>query len=194
VVGLPVYAVGAALAQALGEVVGEAWGGAFLHQLGHAIGTVLHIWLLVAAAWLVLRDRLSWVQPWAIAGAIGSLVGLVLYLLVLSLAESPEELIIALSLYLPLLGAVVAQSRALRGHIDRPRRWAAAWFLAILFGVGAAWYAGGGVAGASVGSSLHPVFEKAVAYGWRMIPRSLLGGVVYATWTALTVPLARGAS
>jgi hypothetical protein len=135
-VGVPVYTVGAALAQVLGEVVGEAWGGAFLHLFGHAIGTVLHVWLLVVAAWLVLRGRVAWAKPWAIAGAVGSLIGLVLYLPLLSLATTPEELIIAFSLYLPLTAAAVAQSRVLRGHVQEPGRWAASWFFAIVFGVG----------------------------------------------------------
>lgn len=39
--------------------------------------------------------------------------------------------------------------------------------LAIVFGVGAAWFAGGGSAGASAGPP-YPVFDKAVAYWWRV--------------------------
>jgi hypothetical protein len=172
----------------MGEVVGEAWGGAFLHQLGLGVGTMLQIWLLIAGGWLSLRKHVAWAKLWTIAGVGGSLVGLVLYFPVLSWAPGPEELIIALSFFLPLLATTVAQYRALRIHTERPWRWAASWFLAILLGAGVSWFAVGGLAGVTAGS-VHPVLEKAVTYWWRMIPPSLLGGLAYATWTALAVPL-----
>jgi hypothetical protein len=191
-VSVPFYTVAWAAAGAMGEVVGEAWGGDFLHQLGHAIGSVLLVGLLALAGWLVLRGRVAWAARWAIAGSIGSLVGLALYLPILALAPvALGELTIALSLHLPLITAAISQAWALRGHVHGPKRWAAAWFFAVLFGVAVAWYTGGGLAGAAAPGSLYPVIEKAVAYWWLMIPRSLLGALVYGVWTALSVPLDR---
>lgn len=190
--GTVCYTAGWAAAGAMGEVVGEAWGGDFLHQLGHAMGTVLLVGLLSLAGWFVLRGRVTWAARWAVAGTVGSLAGLALYLPLLAVAPAAlGELTIALSLHLPLITAAAGQAWALRGHVRGPKRWAAAWFFAVLFGVGVAWYAGGGLAGASAPGALYPVLEKAVAYWWMMIPRSLLGAVVYGVWTALAVPLDR---
>lgn len=173
----------------MGEVVGEAWGGDFPHQLGHAIGTVLLVGSLALAGWLVLRGRVAWAGRWALAGAIGSIVGLALYVPILAMAPPAiVGLTIALTFFLPLITAVVFQAWSVRGHLPAPKRWAAAWFFAVLFGAAAAWYAGGGVEGAAAGF-LYPVFDKAVAYWWLMIPRSLLGALVYGEWTALAVPL-----
>lgn len=172
----------------MGEVVGEALGGEFLHQFGHGVGTVLLVWLLAGAGWLLLRDHAPWVTRWAWAGAAGSAAGLLVYLPVLTLAPE-SELTIWLSFFLPLGMAAMAQARAVQGHIGRPGRWAGAWFLAVLLGTGVAWFAGGGLAGAVAGYP-HPVLEKAVAFFWRLIPRNLLGGVLYAGWTAWAVPIA----
>lgn len=188
VLGVPVYAVGAALAQVLGEVVGEAWGGDFLHLSGHAIGTVIHIGLVVLVGAMLLRNHVFWAKPWAAGAIIGAFVGFGLYLAVLLFATEPEELIIALSLHLPLISAAVSQSIALRGHLQSRRRWATAWLFAVLLGVGAAWFAAGGVDGISAGSP-YPVFEKAVHYWWRMIPTSLLGATLYASLSAVALPI-----
>jgi len=127
-----------------------------------------------------------------VAATAGALVGLVLYLPVLAFApDNVAELTIALTLHLPLLTAAVLVAFALRGHVPRPRRWALSWYSGGLFGVAVAWLAGGGLAGASTGL-LHPVLESAVAYGWQMIPRSLLGALPYAAWTAYTFPPSMG--
>lgn len=160
-------------------------------QLGHAIGTVALVGLLSLAGGLVLRGRVAWAGRWALAGALGSIVGLVLYVPIL--ATAPRAIVgvtIALTFYLPVVTAVVFQARAVRGHVRAPKRWAAAWFFAILGGVAAAWFATGGVEGAAAGP-VYPVFEKAAEYWCRMIPRSLLGGLVYGVWTALAIPLVR---
>lgn len=162
----------------MGEVVGEAWGGASLHLLGHTLGTARLVGLLAAAARLVLFRRVPGAARWAMAVTAGSLVGLVLYLPILALAPANvAEPTIALTLHLPLLTAVAFLVPALRGHVRRPCRWALNWFFGVLFGVAAAWFAGGGLAGAST-ESLYPVFESAVAYGWLTIPQSLLGALV----------------
>jgi hypothetical protein len=188
--GVPAFTLGWAAAQAMGEVVGEAWGGASLHLLGHTLGTVLLVGLLAAAAWLVLRERVPWVARCGVAATAGSLVGLMLYLPVLAFAPANvAELTIALTLHLPLLTAAVFMAVALRGDVRRPYRWALNWYLGVLFGVAAEWFTAGGLAGASTGS-LHPIFERAVAYGWQRIPQSLLGALVYAAWTAWTLPTA----
>jgi hypothetical protein len=47
---------------------------------------------------------------------------------------------------------------------------------------------GGGLDGAWAGS-VHPVLQKAVDYWWRVIPRSVLGALLFALWTAMSVPL-----
>ena len=157
----------------MGEVVGEAWGCDFLHQLGHAIGTVLVVGMVSLAGWLVLRDRVAWASRWAVAGAVGSVVGLALYVPILALArEALGYLTIALTLHLPLLGAAVSQTSALRHHVPRPARWAVAWSFGLQLGVAVAWFAGGCCAPAV---SVHPVFEKAVAYWWAVIPSSMAG-------------------
>ena len=61
-------------------VAGEAWGGASLHLLGHTLGTMLLIGLLVTAAWLALHQRVPSAAGWAVLATAGSLVGLMLYL------------------------------------------------------------------------------------------------------------------
>ena len=75
--GAPAFAAGWASAQAIGEVVGEAaWGGDFLHQLGHAIGSVLLMGLVSLAGWVALHDRVAWASRWALATTLGSVAGL----------------------------------------------------------------------------------------------------------------------
>ncbi len=186
---VPAFTVGWAFAQVMGEIVGEAWGGDFLHQLGHTIGTVLVVGMVSLAGWLVLRTRAAWATRWAVAATVGSVVGLALHVPILALApDALDGLTIALTLHLPLIMAATFQVRALRSQIRRPGRWALAWFVGILLGVGGAWYAGGGLDGASV-ESVHPVLEKAVEYWWRMLPRSVAGALIFALWTAFTVPL-----
>jgi hypothetical protein len=191
VVSIPVYAFWGAVSGAMGEVVGEAWGGAFLHQLGHAIGTVLLLWALLGTFWLVLRRRFAWAATFARTGAVGAFIGIAVYVPVLWLApDSLEELTIAGTLYLPLAGAAVGQLRALRGKVEGAGRWVAAWTFAIVLGIAIAWYAGGGLTGAAAGWPF-PVLEKAVAYWWRILPQQVLGAVAFAAWTALAVPLHR---
>jgi hypothetical protein len=186
---VPAFTIGWAFAQVTGEVVGEAWGGDFLHLTGHAIGTVLVVGLVSLAGWLVLRHHVAWASRGAAAATVGSVVGLALYVPILALApDTLSGLTIALTLHLPLIMAATFQARALRSRLRRPRRWALAWFVGILLGVAVAWYAGGGLDGASTGS-FHPVLDKAIAYWWRMIPRSVLGALIFALWTARTVPL-----
>ena len=174
----------------MGEVVGEAWGGASLHLLGHTLGTVLLVGLLAAAAWLALYERVTWAARCGVAATTGALVGLMLYVPVLAFAPANvAELTIALTLHLPLLTAAVFMALALRGDVRRPYRWALNWYLGVLFGVAAAWFAAGGLAGAST-ESLHPIFDSVLAYGWQRIPESLLGALVYGAWTASTLPVA----
>jgi hypothetical protein len=74
--------------------------------------------------------------------------------------------------------------------VSGPKRWAAAWFLAVVLGIGIAWFAGGGLEGAAAGWP-YPVLEKAVAYWWRILPDHLLGGLAFGAWTALAIPLRR---
>lgn len=191
---VPAFTIGWASAQVMGEVVGEAWGGDFLHLLGHAIGTVIVVGLVSLAGWLALRRQVRWTSRSALATTVGASVGLVLYLPILALVPGTlAGLTIALSLHLPLIVAAVFQAMALRGHLPRPGRWASNRFVGILVGVGVAWFAGGGLEGASA-ESVHPVFEKAVAYWWAMIPRSLAGALLFAAWTALSLPSARARS
>lgn len=188
---VPAFTIGWASAQAMGEVVGEAWGGDFLHALGHTVGTTVVVGLVSVAGWLVLRDRARWASRWALAGTAGSLVGLVLYVPILAAApDTIAGITLALTLHLPLLMAATFQARALRGHLRQPRRWALAWFVGIVLGVTVAWFAAGGLDGASAGS-VHPVLPKALDFWWRMVPRSVLGAVPFALWTAWTVPLDR---
>jgi hypothetical protein len=173
----------------MGEVVGEAWGGDFLHLTGHAIGTVVVVGLVALAGWLVLRHQVAWATRWAVAPIIGAVVGVALYLPILALApDTLAGFTIALTLHLPLFAAATFQATALGGHLPQPRRSAATWFVGIVLGVGVAWFAGGGLEGASA-ESLHPVLDRVAAYWWAMIPRSLLGALVFALWTALTAPL-----
>jgi hypothetical protein len=192
VAGVPAFTIGWTVAQAMGEVVGEAWGGASLHLLGHTLGTVILVALLAAAPCLLLDKRIPWAGRGGVAATAGSLVGLLVYVPVLAFAPAGvAELTIALTLHLPLLMAAVFMARALRGELRRPYRWALNWYLGALSGVAAAWFAAGGLAGAST-ESLHPIFESALAYGWQRIPECLLGAVVYGAWTAFTLPVAIG--
>jgi hypothetical protein len=194
VLGTLAFALGWATASAMGEVVGEAWGGEFLHQLGHAIGTVLLIALLSLATWLGLRVEADWIGRCAVATVVGAVIGLAAFLPVIALApDSLGVFTIALTLHLPLFAAAVAQGWSLRGHVPWPARWAVAWYLVVLTGVAVAWFSSGGVSGARA-YVVHPVLSSAADYWWRMVPRSLLGGLTYAVLTALAVPLLRRAS
>jgi hypothetical protein len=185
---VPTFTIGWAFAQTMGEVVGEAWGGDFLHLLGHAIGTVALLGLVSIAGWLALRGREAWVSRWASAAIVGSIVGLALYTPILALApDAAAGLTIAGTLHLPLLMAATFQARALRRQMRRPRRWALAWLVGVLLGV-AAWFIAGGYDGVEVGA-VHPVLDKAVTYWWRVMPRSMLGALIFALWTARAVPL-----
>jgi hypothetical protein len=168
-----------------GRSVGEAWGGDFLHLLGHAIGTVVVVGLVS----LAVRSRAPWASRGAIAATIGSLIGLAFYLAIVALAgDTLGELTIALTLHLPLIAAATVQAWALRRRLRRPRCWALTWLVSILVGAGVAWYAGGGLDGAS-SATVHPVFERAVDYWWRTIPESALGALAFALLTAWTVPV-----
>jgi hypothetical protein len=188
-IGAPVFAIGWASATVMGEVVGEAWGGDDLHQLGHALGTVLLIALLSLAGWIALRGTVAWAFRAASAAALGSVVGLAAYLPVLRFApDALSELSIALTLHLPLTAAAVTQAVVLRGHARRPGRWAVACYLAVLTGVAVAWFSGGGIAGVEV-DAVHPVLEKAAELWWRIAPQCLLGGICYAAFAAI-LPLA----
>ncbi len=188
-IGAPAFAIGWASATVMGEVVGEAWGGDDLHQLGHALGTVLFIALLSLAGWIALRGSVVWAFRSASAAVLGSVVGLAAYLPVLTFApDALSELSIALTLHLPLAAAAVTQAVALRGRARRPGRWAVAWYLAVLTGVAVAWFSGGGVSGLYV-DSVHPVLEKAAELWWRVLPDCLLGGICYAAFAAI-LPLA----
>jgi hypothetical protein len=194
VLGTLAFTVGWATLGTMGEVVGEAWGGDFLHQLGHTIGTMLLIAFLSLATWLGLRVEADWIDRWAVATVVGAVIGLAAFLPVIALA--PDALVaftIALTLHLPLFTAAVAQGWSLRGHVQRPARWAVAWYLVVLTGVAVAWFSGGGVSGAHT-DAVHPVLSNAAEYWRRMVPRSLLGGMTYAILTALAVPLIRRAS
>lgn len=188
---VPAFTIGWAFAQVFGEVIGEAWGGDFGHLLGHTIGTVLAISIVSIGGWVVLRGRVAWVSRWAWACSLGAIMGLVIYVPILALApDALGGLTIALTLHLPLIMATITQAVLLRGHMRHPGRWALAWLVGIVLAVAVAWFAGGGVEGASAGA-VHPVFEKAAAYWLHMIPRSLFGAVIYALWTAITVPLGK---
>jgi hypothetical protein len=192
VAGVPAFTLGWAAAQAMGEVVGEAWGGASLHLLGHTLGTVILVTLLAAAPCLLLDKRIPWAGPGGVAATAGSLLGLLAYVPVLAFAPANvAELTIALTLHLPLLASAIFMAFALRGEVPRPYRWALNWYLGVMFGVAAEWFAAGGLAGAST-DSLHPIFESALAYGWQRIPESLLGALVYGAWTASRLPTAIG--
>jgi hypothetical protein len=194
VLGTLAFTLGWATLGTMGEVVGEAWGGDFLHQLGHAAGTVVFIALLSLATWLALRAEVDWIDRWAVATVVGAIIGFAAFLPVIAFTpDSLATLTIALTLHLPMLTAVVAQGWFLRGRVRRPAVWAVAWYLAVLAGVAVAWFSSGGVEGAHA-DAVHPVLAKAVEYWWRMVPRSLLGGMTYATLAALAVPLVRRAS
>jgi hypothetical protein len=187
----PAFAVGWATLGALGEVVGEALGGDFLHQLGHGVGTLVLIAILSLAGWLSAHRRAAWITRWAVSAVAGCAVGLAVYVFVLALApDSLADLTIALSLFLPLLTSVLAQWWALSGQVRAPGLWAAAWFLGILLGAVGAWFSNGGLEGADA-AAVHPMLSQAAQYWWRMVPSSVLGGLLFATWTALTVPLGR---
>lgn len=184
-VGVPAFAVGWATMGAMGEVVGEAWGGDFLHALGHTLGSGVLVALLSVAGWLPLRGRVAWASRWARAASLGA--GLGCMMVVPCLAFAPESLAglnLALTLHLPLVGSATAQGLALRGRLRHPGRWAFAWYLAVLAGVAVAWFSGGGLAGVQA-YYVHPVLPRALEYWWRMVPRSLLGGVAYTTATVV---------
>ena len=188
VASVPAFTLGWAVAQAMGEVVGEAWGGASLHLLGHTLGSVVLVGLVAAAAWLALHRQVRWAARWAMAATAGSLVGLLLYVPVLAFAPADvAELTIAFTLHLPLLMSAALMALALRARVRRRYRWALNWYLGVLLGVAAAWFAAGGLTGAST-DSLHPMFESAVAYGFQRVPECLLGAAVYSAWTAWMLP------
>ena len=112
------------------------------------------------------------------------------------IALAPDSLVaftIALTLHLPLSTAALAQGWFLRGHVQWPARWAVAWYLVVFTGIAVAWFSGGGVSGAHA-DAVHPVLSNATEYWWRMVPRSLLGGMAYAILTALAVQLVRRAT
>lgn len=190
-VGVPAFAIGWATASAVGEVVGEAWGGDFLHQLGHALGTTLHIGLLSLAGWIALRGRVPWASRWALAATVGAAVGLAVFVPVLTFAvDALGWLTIALTLHLPLAASAVTQAVVLRGHARRPGRWAVVWYVAVLAGIAVAWFSSGGVSGLHV-DAVHPILPNAAELWWRIMPQCLLGGICYAAF-AFVLPLASG--
>jgi hypothetical protein len=194
VLGTIAFTLGWATLNTMGEVVGEAWGGDFLHELGHTIGSVLLIALLSIAAWLGLRVDVDWIDRCAVATVVGAFIGLAAFLPIIALApDSLAAFTIALTLHLPLVMAAATQGWSLRGQVHRPARWAVGWYLMVLTGVVVAWFSGGGVSGVEA-EAVHPVLSNAAEYWWRMVPRGLLGGMTYALLTALAVPLMRRAS
>lgn len=192
--GVPGFAAGWATMQTMGEVVGEAWGGAFLHALGHAAGSVLFIALLSASGLLASWGHRPWVTRSGVAATLAAAGGFVAFLPVLAYApDSLEDLTLALTLFLPLAAAALAQCLALRGRIDRPALWAFGWSLAVVGGVGVAWFAGGGLEGV-VTFSVHPVWDRSVEYWWGMVPTGLLGGVAYAAAIVALLPVSAPAA
>lgn len=117
-------------------------------------------------------------------------LGLAVYVPVLAFATEPVELIIALSLHLPLAIATIVQWRSLREHWPGAGRWAASWYGAMLAGIAVLWFVGGGLEGVSIESPF-PVFEKSVDHFVRMFPRGLLGGILFAAWSGWAMPLVR---
>ena len=130
------YAIGVAINGALGEVVGEALGGEVLHKLGHTVGMGLFGAIVVLAQWPVLQQQVDWAGRWAVATIMGYSLGVLVYgsVLVLAPRATPIEVELALTTFVPLGGAALAQWLALRQQVAGAGRWALAYV--VLFVVG----------------------------------------------------------
>lgn len=77
--GLPAFAVGGSIMTVMGGVVGEALGEPVVHELGHTVGTVVLLGLLAGTGWWFLRDQVPWAARWAVATAVGTTGGLLVF-------------------------------------------------------------------------------------------------------------------
>jgi hypothetical protein len=174
------YAIGVAINGAMGEVVGEALGGEVLHKLGHTVGMGLFGAIVVLAQWPVLQQQVDWAGRWAAATITGYTLGVLVYgaVLVFAPRATPIEVELALTTFVPMSGAALAQWLALRQQIASPGRWAFAYMAMFLVGWIVIWLLIGGVTGLAA-DSLYPIVDSAVRYALRQIPSGLVGGAVF---------------
>jgi hypothetical protein len=174
------YAIGVAINGAMGEVVGEALGGEVLHKLGHTVGMGLFGAIVVLAQWPVLQQQVDWAGRWAVATIMGYSLGVLVYgsVLVLAPRATPIEVELALTTFVPLGGAALAQWLVLRQRIAGAGRWALAYVVLFVVGWIVIWLLIGGVAGLAA-DGLYPVVDSAVRYALRQIPSGLVGGAVF---------------
>ena len=174
------YAIGVAINGAMGEVVGEALGGEVLHKLGHTVGMGLFGMIVVLAQWPVLQQQVDWAGRWAAATIMGYTLGVFVYgsVIVFAPRATPIDVELALTTFVPLAGAALAQWLALRQQIAGAGRWAFAYVALFLVGWIVIWLLIGGVTGLAA-DSLYPIVDSAVRYALRQIPSGLVGGAVF---------------